>query len=227
MSETFTLKAEKREVAGRQSNKNLRATNRIPAVLYGHGLETQSLSLDAVQFEKVFQNAGESTLIELEVEGQGMVNVLIHAVDRNALSHAITHADLYQVRMDEKITTEVEFVFEGVAPAEKQLGGVLVRNMTHVEVECLPKDLPHHLTVDITTLATFDDTIRVENLTVPAGVTIMHAMDDVIALVEAPRSEEELKALDEEVVVNVDSVEVEGAKKEDEKSAEGADESKK
>lgn len=227
MSETFTLKAEKREAAGRQSNKNLRISNLIPAVLYGHGLETMSLSVDAVQFEKIFENAGESTLIELEVAGNSKVNVLIHAVDRDALSHAIIHADLYQVRMDEKITTEVEFVFEGVAPAEKQLGGVLVRNMTHVEVECLPKDLPHHLPVDITTLATFDDVIRLKDISVPAGVTLMHAMDDVVALVEAPRSEEELKALDEQVVVNVDAVEVEGAKPEEAGADAAADKDKK
>ena len=227
MSDIFTLQAEKREAAGRQSNKNLRATNRIPAVLYGHGLETTPLSVDAVQFQKIFENAGESTLIELQVPGQDTVNVLIHAVDRDALSHAIIHADLYQVRMDEKITTEVEFVFEGVAPAEKQLGGVLVRNMTHVAVECLPKDLPHHLSVDITKLATFDDVIRLEDITAPAGVTFMHAMDDVIALVEAPRSEEELKALDEEVVANVDAVEVAGAKQEDAAEAEASDKDKK
>jgi large subunit ribosomal protein L25 len=180
-----------------------------------------------VQFEKIFAKAGESTLIELEVAGNAKVNVLIHAVDRDALSHAITHADLYQVRMDEKITTEVEFVFEGVAPAEKQLGGVLVRNMTHVAVECLPKDLPHHLSVDITALATFDDVIRLADLSVPAGVTLMHAMDDVVALVEAPRSEEELKALDEEVVVNVEAVEVQGAKPEDAAEAAGSDKEKK
>ncbi len=225
MSNTLTLAASKREQTGRQATAALFVENRLPAVLYGHGIETVSLSLNAVEFDKVLAAAGESTLVELSVDGGAMVNVLIHDVTRNAVSHAVTHVDLYQVRMDEKITTEVEFVFEGVAPAEKQLGGVLVRNMTHVQVECLPKDLPHHLVVDITTLATFDDTIRVEDLVAPAGVVIHHAADDVIALVEAPRTEAELEALNEAVVNTVDQVEVAGAKKTDE-AAEGAEDKK-
>jgi large subunit ribosomal protein L25 len=120
----------------------------------------------------------------------------------------------------------VELVFEGVPPAIKELGGILVKNMSHVKIECLPGNLPHAITVDISSLKTFADNIRVSNLNIPAGVEVLSDANDTVVLVSEPRSEEELKALEENVSENVAAVEVVGAAEKEakkaEKEAEGA-----
>lgn len=221
MSEIFKLQVEKREDTGRHKAAAIRAEGKIPAVVYGHGKETTSLMMEALAFEKVFEKSGESSLIELSIDGAESVNVVVHDIQRHAVKNIITHADFYQVNMDEKIHAEVALVFEGIAPAEKTLGGTLVKTRDHVTVECLPGDLIHDIKVDITALATFDDTIRVENLVVPANVVITDDAQVTIASVAPPRTEEELDSLNEEVVADVDSVEVDGAKEEtEEESAE-------
>lgn len=217
-NETYVIKAVKRDLIGSAHMKKIRANGDVPAVLYGHNVEGMNLTVNAIELDKIFAKAGESTVIQVDVEGD-VRNALIHAVTRNALGQMFTHVDFYQVNMNEKITAEVEVVFEGVAPAEKALGGVVMKNISHIAVHCLPKDLPHHIVVDLTKLATFDDMIRVSDLTVDAAVEIEHAMDDVVVSVAPPRSEAEMDALNTEVVADVDSVEVDGKKPEDAEAA--------
>lgn len=221
MNDTLTLEVQKRENTGRHASSKDRANRLIPAVIYGHGTPTTHVIVDRITFERVYQKAGESTLVELQMEGSDPVTVLIQDVQMNPVSRIYSHIDFHQVRMDEKIKAEVAIEFTGVAPAVKELGGVLLKNMDHLELTCLPADLPHEITVDISSLKTFEDHIRVENLTLPKGVECLNASDDIIASVLAPRSAEELDALNEAIVDAVDSVEVAGAKKE---KAEEADE---
>lgn len=219
-SETLHLQAEKREGSGRAAMDALRGSAKVPAVLYGHGIEAVSIAVEATAFQKILEAAGESTIIQLDIAGD-VRNVLIHDLQRDAIKHTVSHVDFYQVNMNEETTAEVELVFEGEANAEKALGGTLVKNITHVEVRCLPKDLPHHITVDISVLKTFEDIIRVSDLPVPTGVVIEHEQADVVASVVPPRTEEELDALNAEVVENVENVEVTTAK--DKADGEGAD----
>jgi large subunit ribosomal protein L25 len=216
MSETHTLSAKKREKTGRHAASRERADRRVPAVLYGHGLESQHVSVDLVEFDRIYSEAGESSIVELVVEGGDAVNVLIQSVQRHPIKEYASHIDFYQVRMDEAITAEVVLEFTGVAPAVKELGGILVKNMDHVEVKCLPADLPHDIAVDITTLKTLDDNISVADLPKIEKVEYITDAERIVAAVSEPRSEEELEALNEDVVEDVDSVEVAG-----EKDAEG------
>lgn len=216
--QTIQLSAQTRSVVGR-AVRQLRAQDVIPAVMYGHGVESMNISVPTKALQQAYEQAGESTLVDLQVDNQTPLKVIIHDVQRDGLSGRITHVDFYKVNMKEKITAEVPLIFVGEAPAVKTLGGVLVKNMTKVEVESLPGDLPHELQIDIAKLATFDDKITVADIQLPAGVSIQAEGSEAIALVEPPRSEEELKALEGEVKADVSAVEVLTEKKEE--AAEG------
>lgn len=226
MPEPLVLHVRRRQEVGRHRVQALQSKGFIPAVIYGRGQPSLSLMVANMPFQKVFQQSGESSLIDLIVDEGSPVKVLIHDIQRHPLSHNITHIDFYQVRMDEKIRTEVELFFEGTPPAVKELRGILVKNLTHVKVECLPSDLPHVLSVDISGLKTFDDQIRVADLSLPNGVQILDQPTETVVTVAPPRSEEELKALEEKVVEAVETVEVTGKPKE-EAEAEAAPETEK
>jgi len=224
MTETFTLKCQQRDAVGRQKVEALRAEGLIPAVVYGHKVAPKTLAVEMNPFIKVYKAAGESSLIDLSINDGAPVKAIIQEVQRHPLTNAVSHIDFYQVNMTEKITADVELVFEGVAPAMKELGGILVKNLSHITVDCLPGDLPHNIVVDITVLKTFTDNIRVKQLSIPAGVQVLTDANDTVVLVTAPRSEAELKALEDSVVENVAAVEVAGAaEKEAEKKAKEAE----
>jgi len=208
------LKARPRQELGKKTNKQRKAGS-IPAVIYGHNVKSEPLYVEAKDFDKVYGEAGESTLVGLDLAGEKR-NVLIHDVVRHALSDKILHVDFYQVKMDEKIKAKVPFMFIGEAPAVKSDGGVLVKNIQEVEVEALPQDLPHHLDVDISGLATFQDHILIKDLSVQGSIKVLAEADEIIASVQPPRSEEELAALEEKVEEKVEEVKVVG---EEEKAA--------
>jgi large subunit ribosomal protein L25 len=188
----FKLKAEKRV-----KNEKL-AADFIPAVLYGKGVENQSLKLKKVDFEKAFSTAGESNLIDLDL-GNGSVKVLVKDSQRDVLKYTFTHVDFYQVNMKEKITTEIPLHFTGEAKAVKELGGMLMKEINELEVECLPSDLIDHIDIDISVLKTFDDVITIGDLALPKGLELAHNnAEDVIAMVVEPKAEvEEVKPVEE------------------------------
>lgn len=189
----FKLKAEKRA-----KNEKL-AADFIPAVLYGKGVENQSLKLKKVDFEKAFSGAGESNLIDLDL-GTGVVKVLVKDLQRDVLKYTFTHVDFYQVNMKEKITTEIPLHFIGEAKAIKELGGMLMKEINELEVECLPTDLVDHIDIDISVLATFDDVITIGDLVLPKGLKLEHNnAEDVIAMVVEPKAQEveEVKPVEE------------------------------
>jgi len=203
---TLELKAQVRNTVGKKL-KTLREKGFIPAVVYGPGHRPVSIQVGYHEFEKVFKEAGESTLIKLIVEDQ-VKNVLIHDISRDPLDDEFIHVDFYQVRMDKALTAEVQLIFEGEAPAVKSLDGILIKNITEVEVEALPKDLPHEIKVDISSLDSFDKHIRIKDLQLPSGVKILAEAGEVVVLVKPPRTEEELKALEEKPEEKVEAVEV-------------------
>lgn len=196
------LKAEKREVSGRKVKK-LRKEGLLPAVLYGHDYESQSIQLRYGEFEKAFRLAGESTLVNLVVDSE-VHPVLIHDVARDPVSDQFIHADFYKVRMDEKITTNVKLAFLGKTPAVDELGGILVKNLSELEVEALPGDLPHEIEVDISGLKDFTSQILVRDLNISDKIKILNNLEDVIASIQEPRSEE----VEEVAVPSVEEVEV-------------------
>ncbi|KKW21173.1 MAG: 50S ribosomal protein L25 [Parcubacteria group bacterium GW2011_GWB1_52_7] len=188
------LQAEKREVLGKRS-KTIRKGGLLPAVLYGAETASVALAVPLKSFQKVLEAAGESSLVNLLVGGK-QHNVLIHDVAVDPLTGLPIHADFLSVRMDKEIRAKVPFEFVGEASAVKAEGGILVRVMHEVEISALPKDLPHTIQIDLHKLEHVNDRITIGDLTAPSGVKIIAEQDDVITLVEAPRSEEELKALE-------------------------------
>ena len=168
----------------------LRKSGKIPAVLYGHGVAPVNLEVEYSQFEKVYRQAGDSTLVDLIVDQNTPVKVLVQDFQLDPTTSRYTHVDFYQVRMDEKLHTDIILKFIGEAPAVKELSGILVTNLTEVEVECLPKDLVHEIEVDLSVLKDLDKVIHVADIKAPAGIKILNNEQDVVALVQPPRVEE-------------------------------------
>lgn len=212
-----------RSMVGRQ-NKQIRKQGMIPAVLYGHKVKNLLLSVKEKDFEKVYQEAGESALIKLNLEkdeikeksakggpasgGKDRV-VLIHSVDKDPVSDKAIHIDFYQVKMDEPITTEVPLVFAGKSLAVDREGGVLIKNFNSIEIKALPLDLPREIEVDISCLKTFDDNIYVKDLKIPEKAETTADAEEVIASVVPPRTKAELEELEEAPVEEVEQVEEE------------------
>lgn len=200
--ETVELKATVRDLT-----KPVAATRKqgfVPAELYGHNVPNVHVQVAQNEFEKVFRKAGESTIITLDIEGVGKRSVLIHDVHAHVLkSHAI-HVDFYEVNMKETLQTSVQLEFTGEAPAVKALGGVLVKTLNEVEVECLPADLPHNIVVDVSGMATFDDVVMVKDLSLPKGVTVLTDPEELVAKIQPPRNVE--AELAEPVVEDVTKV---------------------
>ncbi len=206
MSE-IKMQAKIREEVKRGLNK-YRQKGMIPAVLYGRGIKNINLWITQKEFEKTFQQSGENTIINLMIDKKKSVPVLIHDVQYNHLSGQVDHADFFQVRMDEKIETEVPLEFKGESPAVKEQGGVLVVNINEIPVRCLPSDIPSKFVLNLDNLKTFEDRILVKDIEVDRNkVEILTEDDNIIALVAPPRSEEELESLEEKVEEDVSQVE--------------------
>jgi large subunit ribosomal protein L25 len=175
----------------------LRRAGNIPAVLYGKGKENQNLTVSVHDFEKMYREAGTSSIVLLDIEGDGNKNVLVQEVAYDAYTSKPEHADFYEVSMTEKITTTIPLVFIGDSVAVIEMDGTLTTNKDEVEIECLPADLPHNIEVDISVLTDFETAIHVSDLKIPAGVEIKDDPEEMVATVEPPRSEEELAELEE------------------------------
>lgn len=197
------LKAAARDI--KTSVEKLRKSGQMPAVLYGHSVKNQNLALSLADFEKILKKAGESTIIDLVTDDGKTHPVLIHDIQFHYLTSRPIHADFYQVSMTDKLKAKVALVFTGESKAVKEAGGVLVKVLNEVEVECLPADLPHNIIVSLDPLKTLQDAIHVKNLQAPAKVKILTAADELVVKVQPPRDvEAELSA---PVVEDVSKVE--------------------
>lgn len=221
--------AQNLQLAGEMRQKAASAVRReahIPGVLYGHGLKSQTVQVPVKEFSKILGQAGETSLVTLTL-AEKEHPVLIREVQYHPLKGTIQHVDFYQVRMDEVIEAEVPIMFIGEAVAVKDLGGVLVRNLDELAVEALPKDLPHAIEVNISSLNTFEKVIRLKDVTLPTGVKTAVDGETVIALVQAPRSEAELEALKEEVkqedVQSIAGMKTKDEQKKEEEATAGGD----
>lgn len=170
--------------------KKLRKEGLVPAVLYGNKIKNEALMVNAIEFEKVLRKAGESTIVDLVTPDGKTHPVLIHDVQNNYLTSKPDHVDFYEVSMTKKLKAKVALEYVGESVAVKQLGGVLVKILNEVEIECLPADLPHNLPVDISVLQTFQDSILVKNVILPAKVTLVTPPDEMVAKIQPPRDVE-------------------------------------
>ncbi len=208
----FTLKAKIRKDMGRKT-KTLRKGGVLPAIFYGPkmtvglGEKALPIEINLKEFEKIYQQAGESTLISLEVEEQKTL-VLIHEVQRDPVTSKPIHVDFYQPILEKEITAKVPLVFEGLSPAVKDLGGTLVKDISEVEVRALPQNLPKEIKVIVESLKTFEDNIKISDLKTPEGVKILKKPEEIVASVSPlEKVEEELVKPIEEKVEEVEKVE--------------------
>ncbi|HEX5452079.1 MAG TPA: 50S ribosomal protein L25 [Candidatus Limnocylindrales bacterium] len=184
-----TLSATHRSVTGKKVAA-LRRDGLLPAVVYGHGVESNSLAIDARDFESLRRHAGANALIDLSIEGGTSTPVLVHAVQQHPVTRRPLHVDLLQVRMTEDLTIDVPLISEGASRAVDDLGGTLLHVIEHVRVRARPDNLPQSFHYAIDGLASFDDQIHVGDLSIPEGVTLLTDPGEVIAKVLPPRVEE-------------------------------------
>ncbi|MDQ5950561.1 MAG: large subunit ribosomal protein [Patescibacteria group bacterium] len=206
------------EVKTRNKNENLnqiRKTGFIPAVFYGRKQESTDILVKTTEFNKVLAQAGESTVVTLKGDF-GTHDAMIHEVDRDPITGVTRHADFYVIEKDKKIKVHVPVEFEGVSPAVKELGGILVKVVHEIEIEALPGNLPHAIHVDISALVDFDSNISAGDLKLPSGVTLAIKPEEIIASIAKPKEEEENTA-----PIDISSIEVEKKGKD---AKEGADE---
>ena len=202
----ITLKAKIRKETGKKIKK-LRERGILPGVLYGPKTESQHLEVNQEDFKEVYRQAGESSLISLEA-GDKKYLVLIHQLQTDPITSSPIHVDFFQPSLKEEIVAKAPLVFEGEAPAVKELGGTFVRNVSEVEAKALPQNLPHEIRVDISQLMTFENSILIKDLKLQGGVKILKGQDDIVAFVASPEKvEEELQKPIEEEVEEVKKVE--------------------
>lgn len=201
----------------------IRTAGEIPGVVYGGDrAEATSISVSGSEFIRLYNEAGESTLIDFSVDGGAPVKVLVQSVQMDPVKNVPVHVDFRQINMNKPMEVDVELNFVGEAPAVKELAGTLNKTMDTVTVTCLPKDLVSEIAVDLSVLKTFDDVIRVKDLVAPAGITIETDPEQTVANVAPPLSEEEIKAMEEvSAPVDLSAIEVEKKGKTEEEGAEG------
>ncbi len=216
---TYAIEAQPRDSKAKNSDE-LRKSGFLPAVLYGKGITNQNLSISYSQFLKVYRQAGESSLIDVTIGSTGSVKTLVQDVAMDSRTDKIIHVDFYQVNMAEKLNATIPLLFTGEAKAVKELAGILVKSLSEIEVRCLPSDLVHEITVDLSPLATFEDTICVKDIVLPKGIEVLEQPDVIIATVTESISEEELAKLSEKPEGDIQSVQqVEKKKKEEDEPA--------
>lgn len=207
MTGKLTISATPRSVVGR-ATKQLRLGGTIPAVIYGHKFAPLSIEVNGKELQKVFAESGETTLVYLSL-GDESYPTLIHDVAKDAVTDAVLHVDFYKVKLDEKIRAQIPLEVVGISPAVKDYGGILIKNISEIEVEGLPQSLPHQLTLDISKLLNIGDQILVSDIVIPEGITVENDMNDIVVVVKAPISEEQLKKdLDASATGSADDVEV-------------------
>lgn len=190
----LTLNVEKRDMKVKLDA--LRQKGLIPAVFYGPKEQTTPVSMSRTEFIKVYKKAGESSVIILK-EGNNEHEALIHDIDVHPVTGAPRHADFYVIEKGKKVKVNVPLVFEGVSPAVKDKGAILIKVARELEVEAGARDLPHELKVDISTLVEFSSTITAKEIKLPSGVTLVSGPEEIVASVaEAKEEVEEVKPVD-------------------------------
>jgi len=203
------LAATKREKFGKQL-KTARRAGELPVVMYGRKAKPVSLFVKMLEFKKVFEQAGESSVITVAGAG-GDENVLIHEVAFNPVTSEPIHADFYVVEKNVALEVAVALEFAGVSPAVKELGGLLVKVLHELKIEALPQDLPPKISVDLASLATLESQILVKDLILPKGVKVLNDLEEVVASITVVAEE----PVEEAASVDLSAIEVEKRGKEE------------
>lgn len=184
-----TLAATDRSVTGKKVAA-LRREGRLPAVLFGHGVESRPISVDAHDFDLLRRRNGPNALVDLTVDGKKATPVLVHSVGVHPISRRPVHVDLFQVRMGEELTVDVPVVFVGESLAVDRAGGTLAHGLETIKVKALPANLPQSFQVAVDSLVDFESRLYVRDIELPAGVTLLTDPEEMLAHVLPPRVEE-------------------------------------
>jgi large subunit ribosomal protein L25 len=185
-----SLVAAPRDVLGKKVAL-LRRAGRLPGVVFGRGLDSTSVSVDAHDFELLRRKVGPNALVDLSVDGNPAQPVLIHGVQVHPVTRRPLHVDLFLVRMTEELTVDVPLVPVGESSAVTTDGGTLLHQIESVRIRALPDHLPQSIEYSIENLIDFDAAVHVRDLAIPSDVTLLTDGDEVVAKVQAPRIEVE------------------------------------
>ncbi len=201
----LSLAIEKRDMKGRADA--LRKTGKIPAIFYGPKEISTPVVINTIEFKKTWKKAGESSVIILKDVAGVEHEALIHEVDVHPLTGEPRHADFYVIEKGKKVKVAVPIVFEGISPAVKDKGGILVKVRREIEIEAAPRDLPHDVKIDISSLVELTDVILAKNIVLPNGVDLKIGMDEVIASISVAKEEveEAPAAIDMSAIETVDA----------------------
>ncbi|MFH1181313.1 MAG: 50S ribosomal protein L25 [bacterium] len=188
----LTLTAKIRQTMGGKT-KNLRKKGVLPAVIYGSKIKKSlPLEVDAKEFSKVYKEVQESGLVSVMVKDEEFL-ALVHDVARDYLTGDPIHVDFYQPALEKEIEVNIPLVFEGEAPAVKDLGGTFVKFISEIQVQAKPQNLPREIKVKIEKLKSFEDAILIKDLELPMNVKVLKDPQEIIASVLAPEKEEQPK----------------------------------
>jgi large subunit ribosomal protein L25 len=187
---TASLSAKVRTETGKGVNRKLRAAGEVPGVIYGHGREPQSLTINAREFGRLAERIRiTSTVIELSLDGK-VAKTLIRELQRNPLDRQVLHVDFQELVAGEKVNVSVPLRFTGTAKGVKE-GGILEEVMHQLAIRVDPANIPDHIDVDVTEL-TIGHGLHVSDVKLPEGVEVLDSPNNTIATVVAPKAEEEV-----------------------------------
>jgi large subunit ribosomal protein L25 len=170
---------------------HLRKAGKIPAVVFGHGLESIPVTLDAHEFDHLRRTIHSNSIVSLVIDGKDERRVLVHGIQIDPRHRQLLHVDLFALKSGEEVTVEIPVHTVGESHAVARLGGMLLHNLSHVRVRALPEKLPESFEVPIDSLTEIDDALHVRDLTLPAGVTLLADLDEIVVKVVAPHVVEE------------------------------------
>ena len=198
----ITLEAEQRTVLGKKV-KALRREGKLPAVIYGKGVDPLPITLDARDVRITLAEIGANTLITIKIDGEDHL-ALVRDLQREVISRGLLHVDFQAVSLEESISTTVPVAVEGEAPAVSEYNALLVTELEELEIEAKAKDLPDRITVDVTGLTEIGDNILIRDLMISGDVRILNDPDEIVIVVAAPtvleieiEEEEEAELLEE------------------------------
>jgi large subunit ribosomal protein L25 len=183
----LTLEVKPRE--DKKSAEILRSEGFVPAVFYGPKEKNTPIAIDASTFLSTWKQAGETTIVSLRGVGDA-VDTLIREVQVHPVTGTVLHVDFYALEKGKKVTINVPLEFEGVAPAEKE-GHIISKAVHEIEIEVAPQELPHSLSVDLTTLVSVGDHITAKDITLPPSAVLLSDAEEIIASVTEFHEEKE------------------------------------
>lgn len=204
---SILVKGEKREAFGKNASRRIRREGRVPAVLYGASVDTIALTLDKKEIFSILKSeTGENTLFKVSFDSEKR-DAMIKDIQADPVTDELLHVDLIQIAMDKAIRVDVPVDLVGEAVGVKTEGGFVDFISREIEVECLPKDIPEQIVVDISGLH-LHQSLKIGNIQAPEGTRFTSELETVIVLIQAPTKEEGVEVEAEEIIAEGEEPEV-------------------